>query len=234
MFTFASEEKYQDGQIIFKEGSSGDWVYMIISGSVEISRIVQGNKFVIETLKEGEVFGELGFLGAMKRTASARAVGDTTLGTIDRDYMDTEFNKLSSDFRAILVSLVLRFKNMIDRTCEFSTRGTTRVPKTLSLAYKDPQAFVKAYTGDISSGGLFIKTKTPLKKGEPFILNLQLPGLSEPLKIKCEAAWGRVQGGESNAPPAGMGVKFVQMNKNDNQRLKMYLQKAIKEFKDSQ
>ena len=231
MYSFASEESYQAGQIIFKEGSAGDWVYVIISGSVEISRNVQGSKFVIEELKEGEVFGELGFLGAMNRTASARAIGDTTLGIIDRDYMDLEFNKLSSDFRSILLSIVLRFKNMIDRACEFSARATPRVPKTLSLSYKDPQTFVKAYTGDISSGGLFIKTKTPLNKGEQFILNLQLPRLTEPLKIKCEVAWGRSQGGEGDAPPAGMGVKFLQMNKNDNQVLKAYLQKAIKEFK---
>ena len=37
MFTIASEETYPDGKMIFQEGSSGDWVYVILSGSVEIS-----------------------------------------------------------------------------------------------------------------------------------------------------------------------------------------------------
>jgi len=38
MFQTAIEEKYTDGQIIFKEGSSGDWIYVIESGAVEISK----------------------------------------------------------------------------------------------------------------------------------------------------------------------------------------------------
>ena len=36
----AIDETYHDGQIIFEEGSSGDWVYIIQSGSVEISKMV--------------------------------------------------------------------------------------------------------------------------------------------------------------------------------------------------
>ncbi|MCK4486381.1 MAG: cyclic nucleotide-binding domain-containing protein, partial [Desulfobacterales bacterium] len=62
MFDIASEETYQDGQIIIKEGSTGDWVYVILSGTVEISRTVGAKKFVIELLKPEEVFGELAFL----------------------------------------------------------------------------------------------------------------------------------------------------------------------------
>ncbi len=84
----AIEETYQDGQIVFKEGSSGDWIYMIVSGSVEISKQVGDETKIIEVLGPGEVFGELVFIGGFKRTATAKAVGMTTVGIIDRDFLE--------------------------------------------------------------------------------------------------------------------------------------------------
>ena len=118
MFTLASQETYQDGQIIIKEGSSGDWVYTIISGTVEISKTVDGKKFVVELLQEGEVFGELAFLEGIKRTATATAVGETTIGLVDREYLDAEFNRLSSDFRAIVKAIVRRSKKLLEKAYE--------------------------------------------------------------------------------------------------------------------
>lgn len=223
MFTLASEETYSDGQIIFSEGSSGDWVYVIISGSVEISKMINGKKFILEILKEGEVFGEISFIGGVKRTATVTSVGESLIGTIDRDSMDQEFNKLSSDFRSILVSMVQRFKTMIDRVSDFSARREPRIPKTLSISYKDKSTFLKAYTGNISNGGLFIKTNSPLPKGEMFFLKLQLPDISGPLKIKCTVAWTNKQEEGKNNQPLGMGIQFMEFNKGDDQVLKKYI-----------
>lgn len=124
MFNVASEETYQDGQVIFEEGSSGDWVYVILSGQVEIFKSVGGKKVVIEVLQPEDVFGELGFLGGFERTATAMAIGETTVGIIDRTSLDEEFNKLSSDFRIILGAVVERFRKMIDRTWGETKEGS--------------------------------------------------------------------------------------------------------------
>ncbi len=85
MYQIASEETYKDGQVILEEGSSGDWVYVVLSGSVEISKTIGGRNFIITALEPGEVFGELGYLGAMKRTATARAIHRPSLPRSDRD-----------------------------------------------------------------------------------------------------------------------------------------------------
>ena len=228
MFTLVSEETYSDGQTIFNEDSSGDWVYLVLSGSVEISKTIGGKKFVLEVLKEGEVFGELSFIGGIKRTANVTAVGATIVGIIDRDALDQEFNKLSSDFRSILVTVVKRFKNMIDRVIEFSVRAEPRIPKTLSVNYKDQQSFLKAYTGNISNGGLFIKTNNPPPQGEQFFLKLQLPSLSEPLNIKCEVAWTYKQKEGDDNRPSGMGLKFLEMSKKDRNTLHTYIKSLRK------
>ncbi len=227
MYQIASEETYKDGQVILEEGSSGDWIYVVLSGSVEISKTIGGKKSIITVLEPDEVFGELGYLGAMKRSATARAIGETTVGVIDRTFLDQEFNNLSAPFRSILVAVVKRFRNLIDRACEFSSRKETRVQKTLSLMFKDRKSFIKAYTGNISRGGLFIMTERPLKEGEQFLLKLQVPDLPEPIKVNCEVSWVREQSDIEKRPP-GMGVKFSKMTKRDNQILNQYFQTLIK------
>jgi len=226
IYQIANEETYQDGEIIFSEGSSGNWVYVILSGAVEISRNPGGRKYIIEMLGPGEVFGELGFIGGIKRTATATASGETTLGVIDREFLEKEFNQLSGQFRSILEIIILRFRKMLNRTCDFTRRAEPRVPKILSLVFKDQQAFIKAYTANVSSGGLFIKTKTPLNPGDQFVLKLQLPGLSAPLQTSCEVIWSRPPEQEKSGRPSGMGVRFREISKRDYQILKGYLSTA--------
>jgi len=227
MYPIATKETYKDGQIIFKEGSSGDWVYVVVSGSVEISKTIGGKKSIITVLEPDEVFGELGYFGNIKRTATVQSIGETTLGVIDRAFLDKEFNKLSGYFRAILVAVVKRFRTLIDRTCEFSSRKEARAQKSLSLSFKERQSFIKAYTGNISKGGLFIRTERPLREGEQFLLKLQLPDLPDPIKVNCEVSWAREESDIEKRPP-GMGVKFCKMTKRDNQILNRYVQTLIK------
>ena len=223
MYHISAEENYHDAQIIFKEGSSGDWVYVILSGAVEIYRVVKGRKFIITVLKPDEMFGELGVLGGIKRTATARAIGETTLGIIDRDFLDKEFNQIHGYFRAILQTVVDRFKQMIDdKVSVFSSRKHPRIQKRLSLEIKDHLSFIKTYAVNICGGGLFIRTKNPLKEGERFSLILQLPDIPDPLKIQCEVVWTRKHSDKGKVI-AGMGVKFCKMAEKDSQILKQYL-----------
>ena len=117
MFQTAIEEKYKDGEIIFKEGSFGDWIYVIESGEVEISKKIDGEKVVMVVLKPGEIIGELGFITKTPRTATATAIGDTTVGIIDPIFFEQEFNKLSPGFQAVLASLATRLKKTTDYAC---------------------------------------------------------------------------------------------------------------------
>jgi len=228
MFTIASEESYADGRIIFKEESPGDWVYVILSGSVKISKMVNGKQLTMAVLEPGEVFGELSFLGGTKkRAATAQAMGETSLGVIDRESLDREFNNISSDFRAILVSSVKRFNIMLERACSIATRSEPRVQKTLSLSYRDHPSFVKAYTGNVSSGGLFLRTDNPLAEGETFLLKLNLHTIPDTLIINCEIIWSRKKEESTPKRPAGMGIQFGEMSKKDRQTLTLYLQNLL-------
>jgi type IV pilus assembly protein PilZ len=125
--------------------------------------------------------------------------------------------------------MVERFKKMLDKASDFSSRKETRVLQTLSLTYKDKKSFVKAYTGDLSGGGLFIITENPLQQGEQFLLKLQLPGLSDSVKVKSEVAWTRKKSKKPETSPPGMGVKFIDITKKNHIMLEQYLKEIAKD-----
>jgi len=222
MYNIASEESYHHGEIIFKEGSSGDWVYVVQSGGVEIYKTVGSNKYVIETLEQGDVFGEVAFIGGMGRIATAQAVGETTLGIIDKDFLDKEFNKLSEDFRVILVAVARRVKKMTERASDFTSRKEPRTTKVLPVMFKLGETFIKGYLGNMSTWGLFIRTDNPLKPGHKFSLKLNLPGVEGTLKLRCEVVWVREQA-EGPHRPQGMGIKFRDIDMQDYRILKQYI-----------
>lgn len=81
----AAEKTFGDAQLIFKEGDPGDGLYMVKSGTVEISAEVHDNqRQVLSTLPPGEIFGEMALLDEQPRSACASARGDTTVYFVPR------------------------------------------------------------------------------------------------------------------------------------------------------
>jgi uncharacterized protein (TIGR02266 family) len=230
MYNLASQETYEDGEVIIKEGTSGDWVYFIVSGNVEVSRVVGGKRIILGILDPGEIFGELAFFGHVKRTATVKAVGETTIGILDRVHLDLEFNKLSKEFRLMIVNMAKRHTKLMDMFNETLLAREDFNLKTLSLIFKDRQTFLRAYTGNIGSSGFFIPTKTRLQEGEVFLLQLQLPGICSPIKIKSKVLWTRNQADDPEKRPSGVAVKFYEMNERDRIVLDQYIQATVKEI----
>lgn len=223
IYNIADEETYKDGQTIYKEGSPGDWIYVIITGKVAITRSFQGKKSTVEVLENGEIFGELEFISGSKRMTSASAIGEVTLGIMDRQFLEKEYNQLSGQFRSILTALALRYQRMLYENPDFNRRIEPRVNQSLLLEFKDRNSFLKAYTSNISTGGLFIETAKPLKPGSQLPIKLQLPGLSERLRIKCEVMWARKKKDDDSNRLPGMGVKFIEISKKDLKILRHFL-----------
>jgi CRP/FNR family cyclic AMP-dependent transcriptional regulator len=118
MFQIASYETYQSGQIIFEEGSNGDWIYVVDEGEVEISKQVSGQKVIVEILHEGDVFGEMAYIDKEPRSATAAAKGPTVVGIIDRDFFDHEFNKISADFQKIIRTVAFRLRKVTQKSVD--------------------------------------------------------------------------------------------------------------------
>ncbi|MEH1781449.1 cyclic nucleotide-binding domain-containing protein [Nostoc sp.] len=72
---------FSAGQVIFEEGQSGDEMYGILEGEVDI--LVNGK--IVETIETGEIFGAGVLVGVKNRTYSAIAKVDSKLGFLDRE-----------------------------------------------------------------------------------------------------------------------------------------------------
>lgn len=73
------ERSFKEGDLIIKEGAPGSDMFIITEGKVAVSRDVNGEDVVFATLDRGDFFGEMSLLEGMPRSASVRALTDTTL-----------------------------------------------------------------------------------------------------------------------------------------------------------
>lgn len=105
-------ESYDTGQIIFREGESGDCAYFIQSGEVEMIRHENGSDYVVAKLSEGEYFGEKALISSSPRTATIRAATQTRVGVIRK-----------RSFLAMIVVMPAAWENVANQ------RITTRARK---------------------------------------------------------------------------------------------------------
>jgi CRP/FNR family transcriptional regulator len=71
---------------VFQEGDTGDRLFIVLDGKVKISRTASdGRENLLTVLGPSEMFGELSLFDPGARTATATAVTDSTLASLDHD-----------------------------------------------------------------------------------------------------------------------------------------------------
>lgn len=85
----AEEKAFGKDEIVFREGESGDAVYVVVEGRVEILKTGPEGPVIVAVLGPGQMFGEMGVLDDGPRNASAVASADTVLRVVPRkDFRD--------------------------------------------------------------------------------------------------------------------------------------------------
>jgi len=102
----------------------------------------------------------------------------------------------------------LRLEDLLRRTSELlriPIRRHVRVPIRLAIAAAgDRDGALEGETRDVSEGGLFLATSTPLKVGDELGLCFRLPYQTRDLEVT-----GRVMREVPAAPSRGFGIAFV-------------------------
>lgn len=114
------EEEFIDGARITKEGGHGNWIWVILEGTVNISRETPEGPVTVARLGEGCFIGTVSALSFKQysRSATVSASGDVWLGSLDTEYLSREYGSLSPNFIGLLFSMDGRLRKITDRVVE--------------------------------------------------------------------------------------------------------------------
>ena len=130
-------QRFSDGETIVSEGIISNNAYIILKGQVNVSKKIEKRIIVIGTLKEGEVFGEMGLISSSARSTNVIAIGEVTIGVINKDSFQKQLDTLPDDARRILEALVDRLRHTTDQMSRLGVEleKTRNVIQSFSLKH---------------------------------------------------------------------------------------------------
>jgi CRP-like cAMP-binding protein len=124
--------KFDDGEVITEEKSFDNWVYIMFSGAVKISK---GDKEIARLDGIGNTFGELAAIDGKTRSASVEAIGPTVCLAIDTSFMNETAEPLE---QALFVSVLYKlFAEVIAQHLRSANEELFRVRSELDALRMD-------------------------------------------------------------------------------------------------
>ena len=90
------------GEELFHEGTTGDCAYIVVEGELEVLKASGNRTILLNTVRRGELVGEMALLQNRPRMASVRARIDTELIGVNRDQFDDVLNTCPTVTRGVL------------------------------------------------------------------------------------------------------------------------------------
>ena len=82
--TGALGKLYRDGEVVVRQGEAGEELFVIQEGCLEILSEHEGRQTRLRVARVGELIGEMAVFERQQRSATARALGDARVLTLDR------------------------------------------------------------------------------------------------------------------------------------------------------
>jgi CRP-like cAMP-binding protein len=140
------EISFKKDSIIFKEGDIEDTMYFIKDGKVEISKQMDDEKQVIALLGPNDFFGEMALLSKNPRSATAKALKNTTAIVFNRNQFLGLLKTKGEIALKIIDVLILRLREANDTIRKLIQKNQKAlVFETLSkwLQVKETEADIK-------------------------------------------------------------------------------------------
>jgi CRP-like cAMP-binding protein len=109
------EEEFFDGEEIIIEGNHGNWIWVILEGTVELTKTTPDGPIKFLQISDGAFIGSLSALLSddSVRNVTATAVGNVQLGMLDSQGLGSELGRMSAEFKNLVRSIDKRFDEVM-------------------------------------------------------------------------------------------------------------------------
>jgi GAF domain-containing protein len=146
---------YAEGELIFKEGDEGDRMYVIQSGRVQITKNTSSGDLTIATLGKGEIFGEMALFDRLPRSATARALDEARILSIDKKKLFQTIDRDPTLVFKTLESMSRRIRRLDEEFAKLRKSKLdilqifVNVDETCNFILEEAKNFIKADNGSI-------------------------------------------------------------------------------------
>ena len=108
----ADKLTFAEGEILFEQGTIGDFVYVIVSGDADVVMNSPAGSLHLATLKEHQIVGEIAVLCDMPRSATVRAKTELTTLRISKAL----FSEIAFEYPQIAVEIMRSIAQRLEET----------------------------------------------------------------------------------------------------------------------
>jgi CRP-like cAMP-binding protein len=113
LLAFTSDRvTYRPGDVLFKQGDSGDAAYVVLSGTADILVNAGGDEIKVATIESNSIIGEIAILCDVSRTATVKASAPLETLRIKKD----QFIRLLAEFPEMAVEIMRVLADRLSRT----------------------------------------------------------------------------------------------------------------------
>ncbi len=122
---YISIAHYAAGAVIFEEGEGDGFIGFVISGKLQVKKQTEfkNREIVLAVLKRGSFAGELSMVEGQKRTATIKAIEDSSLIVLTREALDRFIEKNPEPgikiLRGIIDTMAVRQRLTSERLLSF-------------------------------------------------------------------------------------------------------------------
>jgi CRP-like cAMP-binding protein len=114
---------YHHGESIVRQGETGDCMYIVQAGQVEVLQEKESKEVRLAVLNEGDFFGEMAIFEREVRSATVRAIGEVRVLTVEKKNFLRRIQEDPSLAYHIVQTMSHRIRELSAELVRLKTRG---------------------------------------------------------------------------------------------------------------